>query len=167
MANKGLGSMTASILPDEVKSTLTGACNYTPVTDEKWVYKQASITTSADTAIFATTDEFFGNAAASDSVATADLVKWIAVKHTGTTNGATSTNEGILLTQANGTVAHDATGANSGILIEPNDLFVAKFDGTTVADLQARTVALTGQSPTANGSSTVLIYIAAIINDVA
>ena len=40
MANKGLGSMTASILPDEVKSTLTGACNYTPVTGEKWVYKQ-------------------------------------------------------------------------------------------------------------------------------
>ena len=163
MANKGLGSMTASILPDEVKSTLTGACNYTPLTGEKWIYKQASITTSSAD-IFVETDEFFGNIATSDSVATNDKVRWIAIKHTGTTNGSTSTNEGILLSQAGGTVAHDATGANSGILIGPNELFVAKFDGTTVADLHASTVVLTGQAPTANGSTAVLVYIAAIIN---
>ena len=166
MADNGLGSITATILPDEVKATLTGACNYTPATGEKWVYKQASITNVADAEIFATSDEFFGNAAASDSVATGDIVKWIAIKHTGTTNGILSTTEGILLSQASGSLAYDGTGANSGILIEPHDLFVAKFDGTTVADLHARTVAMTGQTPTNNGSSSgVLVYVAAIIEE--
>ena len=165
MANNGLGSITATILPDEVKATLTGACNYTPDTGEKWVYKQASITNVADTAIFGITDEFFGNVAAADQVATADIVKWIAIKHTGTTNGTISTTEGIQLTNTNGTVTHNGTGANSGILIEPNDLFVAKFNGTTIADLQARTVALTGQTPSADGSSNVLVYVAIIIEE--
>ena len=166
MANNGIGSSTASILPDEVKATLTGACTYTPATGEKWIYKQASISTSSAD-IFASTDEFFGNSAASDSAATADKIKWIAIKHTGTSNGTLSTSESVLLSQATGTVAYNGTTTASTILIEPNDLFVAKFNGTTIADLHARTATMTGQSPSGDGTGTVLVYVAVIVEDVA
>ena len=166
MANKGIGSTTVSMLPDEVKTTLSGACTYTPLTGEKWVYKQATISTSSAD-IFETTDEFFGNTTASDGIATGDKIKWIAIKHTGTTNGTSSTSESVLLSQATGAVAYNGTTTASTILIEPNDLFVAKFNGTTVADLHARTATMAGQSPNGDGTGSVLVYVAVIVEDVA
>ena len=242
MANKGTAGTSISILPDEVKSRFSGSLDYSPGANEYWYYKTVTVTSSPISPIL-TTDEYFQNERASDSIANDDIVRWIGIKHSGTTNGSSSTNEAVMLntfgvnpvwnagskltvsaataatptvltaaghsfsngdvvrlsdmdeaTELNGmmgivestntsngtfqvdgvyvdTTAESTGGsvahAGVGAIIGPNDLYVSKLNGVTVGDLKMATAILTSGVPTAAGTNSAYIYVAAIIKDVA
>ena len=98
MANDGKGSLSASILYDEIKSRLSGNLDYAPFnSSEKWIYKRHSVPVTP-TVLFTVNDEYSANIAAGDSIATDDEVLWIAVKHSGYLNSTNAkTKEGIMI----------------------------------------------------------------------
>ena len=139
MADKALASISATALPDEIKARFAGSLNYTPGTGEKWYFKQTTVgSTSAD---LISTTAYMGENSGT-SVASGDKIKWIAIKHTGTTNGTTKTTDGILFTHTGGTVIHSGTTSTSGVLLAPNEIAVVRLSGTTQADLNACTCTL-------------------------
>ena len=244
MANNATGSLSSTALPDQVKARFTGNLNYVPGENEKWVYKEFTVPTEGTSATcFTTNDEFFGNAADSDTLSNDDIIRWISVKHSGTADGTIPTNEGVIIghtgynvkfkdivketsvtstsatpavinkashgfsngdyvtlsnfsgsTELNGItgivenkadalfyldgVYVDGSSGTSGIartagavysntFLAPNDLYIAKLNHVTVADLSMGTVKLNASGiPTAGGASTVIVYIAAIVKDV-
>ena len=116
MADKAKGKVSASILTDNVKSKMSGSLYSGDVyldvcTGEGWVYGKRNITTTSAT-LLSTSDDFFGGHEKSDeagSLSTSDKIKWICIIHTGTSNGSSSTTEGIMFCIDGGTAAYGAT----------------------------------------------------------
>jgi hypothetical protein len=96
--------------------------------------------------------------------ATGDKVKWIAIKHTGTTNGTTATSEGVVVSLA--AVADGDYDEVEGIFIDSGDFWVGKLPATTLNTIGAGTVTVTNGTPSAVGTGDVLVQVAAIITDV-
>ena len=172
MADKGIASLSASILPDSIKTRLSGVLTYDPSvtltasTGEAWVYKE-HLVTSSDTAIFAVTDDYIAGKSAGavggTAVDTDDKIRWICIEHTGTINGSVATAEGVML-GLNETSAYNLT---NGILIEPNEMLVLKTPNITVAAFKAITCTASGGVPLAvGGGNNIKIRVAAILVNV-
>tara|TARA_R100001163_G_C5068358_1_gene208480 strand:- start:9659 stop:10159 length:501 start_codon:yes stop_codon:yes gene_type:complete len=166
MADKAIGNTSVTIMPDRIKTRFAGACNYEPAdATEKWYYTETAISVSGADNILPV-ENFV---ATTDDIHDADKIKWIAIKHSGFTTSAKTieTTDNIMLSHTGATPVYNGTTTTTGALIGPNEVFVCKFNGTTVADLHAAIVAMTGTNASAAGSSTVFAYIAAVIDDVA
>ena len=167
MADKGTASISASIGSDFAKQSLGGNLSYTPAdAGDKWIYLETIVdgTTSFLIQAGAEFNKRYGRTDEAETItATGDIVRWIAVKNTATTDGSTSTDEGVVLS-LEGAAAHNNT---DGIFIDAGEVVCFKTAATTLNTLSAISVNVTSGAPSSSGDGDVLVQIAAILDDVA
>ena len=96
-------------------------------------------------------------------VAAGDIIRWIAVKHTGTTDGSTATSSGVVLA-LEGSAAYNNT---DGIFIDSGEMVCFKTAATTTDTVSAISVTVTNGAPVSPSSpGDVVVQIAAILDDV-
>ena len=158
MADKASSNSAASIFMDDIKSSISGASDYTPVSgdDDAWIYAEVGVGNGAATAILDTSDSYLGLAAA---VSLSDLVKWVAIK-----NISTTSTEGVGICIDDGAAAYN----DSDIMVIGNgEMLVMKTPNLTVGHLNARTCTLDSDGkPSSQGTATVTCQVAAILEDV-
>lgn len=171
MANKGLCSTTANIMPDNIKTKLKGTLSYDIITSlgtssgDGWFYSEPTVThTSA--VLLGTTEDFIGPATGAANLTTSDKFKWVCIKHTGTSNGSTLTNSGVVFTLDAGTAAYNVV---DGIFLAPNEMVVLKCPNTTLAGLTAISVKVASGAPSAVTTSgeNVRLIVTGIVTNVA
>tara|TARA_R110002012_G_scaffold194163_5_gene361999 strand:+ start:3414 stop:3917 length:504 start_codon:yes stop_codon:yes gene_type:complete len=166
MADKGIANISASILPDSIKTRFSGVLSYQPAaiitasSGEGWVYLEP-LATSSSTALITTGHDYLTGVSGT-AVAAGDLVKWICIQHTGTRNGVVKTAEGVLI-GLNHAAGYDA---EEMILLEPNEIITLKVPNLEVEELLFRTCVVAAGTPTANGTNNVKLNIAAILKNV-
>jgi hypothetical protein len=179
MANTASLSISATMLPDDISKTISNlSASYTPAdASEGWYYKLTDITTTSRDLI--ASDEDSGNAVfmqmgstkAMGGVATAtasgaidgsaDQVKFVCVRHMGTTDdGSTSTDESIYI-GIGVTAAHNTAAC---IEIPPNQIWYARFNTLTIDSLHVISGDANGGG---TGSGTIQAQVFAILHDVA
>ena len=168
MADKATSNLTASVLSSLSKAGMSGSLNYEPVdSSEKWLYREL-IVDATSAALLPAGIQYEERYVRADGVetetATGDLVRWIAIKHSGITNGTTATSEGIVVSlAATGNAAYNEV---EGVFIDSGDIWIAKLPATSLASIGAATVVVTNGTPTAVGTGDVLVQVAAIIDDI-
>ena len=167
MADKGTANISASVGSDFAKQAIAGSLNYTPAdAGDKWIYLETIVdgTTSLLIQASAEYNKRYGRTDEAETVtATGDIVRWIVVKNTGTTDGSTATSSGIVLS-LEGSAAYNNT---DGIFIDSGEAVCFKTAATTLNTLSAITVAVTNGAPASGGSpGDVVVQIAAILDDV-
>jgi len=158
MADKASSSLSASILLDEIKASMSGSQIYDPADgNDKWVFAEVTVVgDSSTTDLLDTGDSYLGS---STQVATGDIVRWLCVK-----NISTTTTEGIAIDVITGTAAFDLKGV---MIVGPGEMMIIKPMVTTVADLHARSCVLDSNlRPSSQGTATVNAHVAAILDDV-
>ena len=156
MADQAISSLSTGVFMDDVRSALGGTSNYTPVSgdDDAWVFAEVGVTYNG-TNILDTSDSYLGLAA---SVATADKVKWVAIKNISTTS---TEGLGISLT---GDAAYDT---NTTMILGNGEMLVLKTPNLTVEGLHGKSCTLDSDGkPSAQGTATVSCQVAAILEDV-
>ena len=157
MADKGTASLSSSIFMDDIKSSLGGSSSYTPVSsdDDAWVFAEVGVAYNG-TDILDTSDSYLGLAAA---VATADKVKWIAIK-----NISTTSTEGVGISISAGDAAYNTIDT---IILGNGEMLVLKTPNLTVAGLHGKACTLDSDGkPSAQGTGTTTCQVAAILEDV-
>ena len=168
MADKGTASISTSVGSDFAKQSISGSLNYTPAdTGDKWIYLETKVdgTTSLLIQAAAEYSTRYGLTDDTETVtATGDIIRWICVKHTGTTDGSTATSSGVVLS-LEGAAAYNNT---DGIFIDSGEVVCFKTAATTLNTLSAISVTVTNGAPaTASSPGIVLVQVAAILDDVA
>ena len=168
MADKATASISASVGSDFAKQAMSGSLNYTPAdAGDKWIYLETIVdgTTSFLIQAAAEYNKRYGRTDEAETVtATGDIVRWLCVKNTGTTDGSTATSSGIVLS-LEGAAAYNNT---DGIFIDSGELVCFKTAATTLNTLSAISVTVTNGAPASPSSpGDVLVQIAAILDDVA
>jgi hypothetical protein len=157
MADKASGNTSSSIFLDEIKSSMSGILDYEPKdTNDKWVFAEVSVDQTASTDLLDTGDSYLGS---STQVATGDSVKWICIK-----NLSSTATEGVAIDLITGTAAYNLKGVN---IVGAGEMIILKPQNTTVADLHARSCTMDGTYgySTAQGTATVVVQVAAILDD--
>ena len=142
-ADRATVSVSASLLPDEIKTSVGGTTVY-DLDDlgdnNKWIYSLTLITTVED--LIKDGVPFLGQGTAEEgataSVKGTDDVVFLFVKHSGTTDGTTANTTTATLAINLG--AGTATGTAVGdIVIKPNECFFARIGaaGTEIQDINA------------------------------
>ena len=178
MANAATVTMSATVLPDDISKTFSSlTASYTPAdASEGWYYKLTDITTTSRDLI--ASDEDSGNATflqmgstrAMGGVATAtafsaidgsaDHIKFLIIRHLGTTDdGSTSTAESIYL-GIGVTAAHNTAAC---IEIPPGHTWYGRFNTLPISDLHVISGDADGGG---TGSGTIQCQVFAIIHDV-
>jgi hypothetical protein len=148
MADAATISVTATMLPDEIAKTITGAMTVTPAdATEKWYYKLTSVS-AASTDLMA--GSFLDYTAVDDDTAptavhTADTVKFLFIQNTHATTS-------VYINIAAGTAA----AAAGNIYVGPGESWYARLSLTTVASIHAIT-----------STGTADCIVAALLDDVA
>jgi hypothetical protein len=133
-----------------------------------WTYQEVTIAQGASpTRLIANATDFINS---TNNAADGDTLLWIAIKHTGTTNGTNVTQESIMIgyDTANPTYNGADSASTNGMLVEPNELFIFKPLRTDIEDVTAITVGGIASHKTgdvAQGTSTVKVIVAAKIYD--
>jgi hypothetical protein len=158
MADKGTSNISVSVFMDDIKSSMSGDLDYTPVSgdDDAWIFAEVAVGASGSIAILDTSDSYLGLAAA---VSLSDLVKWVAIK-----NISTTSTEGVGICIDDGAAAYN----DSDIMVIGNgEMLVMKTPNLTVGHLNARTCTLDSDGkPSSQGTATVTCQVAAILEDV-
>ena len=167
MADKATGSLSASILSDFAKMSIAGNLSYTPAdAGDKWIYLETIVdgTTSLLIQAGAEYNKRYGRTDEAETItATGDIVRWIAVKNTGTQDGTTATSSGVVLS-LEGAAAYNNT---DGIFIDSGEVVFFKTAATTLNTLSAISVTVTSGAPASPSSpGDVVVQIAAILDDV-
>ena len=148
MADAASISITATILPDEIAKSISGAMTVTPAdSTEKWYYKLTSVSASS-TDLMA--GSFLDYTAVDDDTAptavhTADTVKFLFIQNTHATTS-------VYINIAAGTAA----AAAGNIYVGPGESWYARLSLTTVASIHAIT-----------STGTADCIVAALLDDVA
>ena len=166
MADKATGNISASVGSDFAKKTMGGTLSYEPANvGDKWIYLETIVDSTSALLIQAGAEYStrYGKTDAAETItATGDIVRWIAVKHTGTTDGSTSTADGVVLSLED-SAAYNNT---DGIFIDTGEVVCFKTAATTLNTLAAITVTVTNGAPASGGSpDDVLLQVAAILDD--
>ena len=123
-------NVSASLLPDEIKTSIGGTTVY-DLNDygdnNKWAYSLTIVGSSSEDALLPTV-AYLGQGTAEEggtaSVAASDDVLFLFIKHTGTTDGSTTTTATLAINLA-GTAA---TGSAAGdIVLKPGECFGARM----------------------------------------
>ena len=167
MADSGSITLSASILPDEIRKTFTNEkFTYTPAdATEGWYYKLTNVQSTVQDLMSAEAiNKSAGtntNVALTSSVVANDLVKFLFIKNTGTTNGSSTTAESVVVTfDNNGVTDYDET---DGIVIPAGMTWYGHFARLPMNHIHAITM-LADES--AVGTGPVQCVVAAIIDDV-
>lgn len=141
-ADKAIVNITASVLPDNIKVSVSGNIVYdlNDVGDSnKWIHwrGQTDGTTARD--LVNTNGVQYLNATLDyttsipTTVEATDDVTFILIKNTGTTDGSTVSTANLYVGMSGGDLA-----ANSGtIIIEPGECWFARLRGEAMADINA------------------------------
>ena len=170
MADKATGSISTSVMSDFAKMSMSGNLNYTPAdTGDKWIYLETIVdgTSAALVKAGVQYQERFVRTDGTETLrATGDIVRWMCIKHTGTTDGSTATSSGIVVSlDASGNAAH---GEEEGFFIDSGETFCFKTPACTLNTIGAISVTVSNGAPTtASSPGDVLVQIAAILDDVA
>ena len=155
MADAASVSIQATLLPDEIASTLSGSISVSPDdANDKWYYKLTSVTpTSADLIAGYFLDyTAVDQDTAPTAVHTADKIKFLFIQNT-------SSADGIVICLDGGTAANDLA---DGIFIGPSETFCARLPNVTVANLHAISSDIADA-----GDASANVIVAALIDDVA
>ena len=162
MSSNATGTTSARIFESEIKASLRGDLNFdttsTATGSHKWLYASASVNSAG--ALLSATNDYMADGVAA---ATGDIPKWIAIKHTGTSDGSTVTTDGVNILLTSLTVAWDTVGT---IFLEPGEMVILKAPKTTINTIGAVSVTVVSGMPTADSSSAVLLKVAALMDDV-
>ena len=156
MADKATSNLTASIFMDDIKSSLRGSSSYTPVSgdDDAWMFAEVAVTHTG-TNILDTSDSYLGSASV---VSLSDKVKWVAIK-----NISTTSTEGIGISLTGDAVYN----TNTTMILGNGEMLVLKAPNLTVEGLHGKSCTLDADGkPNAQGTATVSIQVAAILEDV-
>ena len=155
MADAATITVSATMLPDEIATTLSGSMTVTPDdANDKWYYKLTACTaTSTDLIAGAFLDyTAVDDDTAPTAVHTADKVKFLFVQNT-------STADGVVLCFDGGTAAHNLV---DGVFVGPSQTWFGRLPNTTVANLHAISADIDSA-----GDATANLIVAALIDDVA
>ena len=138
-ADKAVVNITASLLPDEIKTTVGGTTVY-EIDDlgnnNKWTYSLTIVGNSNEDALLASVP-FLGQGTAEEgataTVNGTDDVVFFFIKHTGTSDGSTANTEKLYL-NLSGTDPDDG-GAVGDIVISANECFFARLSNTEIDDI--------------------------------
>ena len=158
MSDKATSSISVSVFMDDIKASIAGGLEYTPVSGDAdaWIFAEVGVGAASGIAILDTSDSYLGLAAA---VSLSDKVKWVAIK-----NISTTATEGVAICIDNGAGAYTDTDI---MVIGNGEMLVMKTPNLTVGELNARTCTLDGDGkPSAQGSATVTVQVAAILENV-
>jgi len=139
-ADKATVNVSASLLPDEIKTSVGGTTVYdlNEVGDNnKWTYSLTIVGSSYEDALLASVP-FLGQGTteegATATVNSDDDIVFLFVKHTGTTDGSTTTTANLHINIASGA----ATGTTVGdVILKPNECFYARLGNTEINDVHA------------------------------
>ena len=161
MADAASIAVTATILPDEIAKTLDAVTvTVTPSgASEQWWYGLVNVTTTSGDLIAGN----FLSAAAGKTRASSmsaitvadDLVRFLFIKNTGTTDGSTTTDEAITICFDGGTAAYN-----------PGEVWFGKLPNTAVANIHAISVDSNMAGTGSAGEGNVQCMVAAIIKEV-
>ena len=157
MADNANGGLSASIFLDEIKTNIAGKSEYTPADSaEKWGFAEVSVSNGASNNLLGTGNDYLGSGTA---VALTDTFQWVVIK-----NLSTTSTEGIGIDFNAGTAAYNL---KTTMFIGAGESIIVKVPNATVEDCHARSCTMdsTGSYPTAQGSATVKVHIACILND--
>ena len=166
MADEAIATIQVSVLPDEIRKTLSSTMTVTPAdANDKWFYGIVNVphnTGSVDliSGKFLAASAGVATGTANADITTSDKVKFLFIKNSGTTDGSSSTDESIMLVQDGSAVAHSSTNA---LEISAGESWFAKMPNTTVGDLHA----ITADPDQTEGGGSVQCIVIAIIDDVA
>lgn len=155
MADAATVNVSATLLPDEIATTLTGSMTVTPDdANDKWYYKLTACTTTSTDLI---AGYFLDYTAVDDDTAPTavhanDKVKFLFVQNT-------STTDGVVLCFDGGTAAYNLV---DGVFVGPSQTWFGRLPNTTVANLHAISADI-GDA----GDATANLIVAALIDDVA
>ena len=155
MADAATITVSATMLPDEIATTISGSMTVTPDdANDKWYYKLTACTTTSTDLI---AGAFLDYTAVDDDTAptavhTDDKVKFLFVQNT-------STADGVVLCFDGGTAAYNLA---DGVFIGPEQSWFGRLPNTTVANIHAISSDI-GDA----GDATANLIVAALIDDVA
>jgi|TARA_B100000745_G_scaffold176750_1_gene115721 hypothetical protein len=155
MADAATISIQATLLPDEIATTLSGSMTVTPDdANDKWYYKLTSVTTTSADLIAGSFLDYTAvdQDTAPTAIATGDKVKFLFVQNT-------SSTDGIMLSIDAGTAAY---GLADGIFVGPSQTWFGRLPNVTVADLHAISSDI-GDA----GDASANVIVAALLDDVA
>ena len=156
MADQAVGNLSAGVFMDDIRSTIGGTNNYTPVSgdDDAWMFLEVAIAYNS-TDIFDTSDSYLGSALVCDL---SDKVKWVAIK-----NLSTTSTEGLGVS-----IGGDAAWNTSTTMILGNgEMIIFKAPFLTAGDLHGKACTLDSDGkPTAQGTATVTCQVAVILENV-
>ena len=157
-ADRATVSISASLLPDEIKTSVGGTTVY-DINDladnNKWLYTLTLISSVED--LIKTGTVYLGQGTSEEgttaTVQSTDDVVFIFVKHSGTTDGSTATTATLAVNLGGGTASGTVVG---DIIIKPNECFFARIGatGTEIQDINA-----------VSSSGTIQAQVWAIIDD--
>ena len=170
MADKAIANISASVMSDFAKKAMSGNLSYTPAdANDQWIYLETIVDASSVALVadgrqyserYIRADE--GTEKIADS---ADIVRWMGIKHTGTTDGSTPTSSGIVVSL--GAAGNAAYGEVEGFFIDSGEFFCFKTPACTLATIGAISVTVTNGAPAAPSSpGDVLVQVAAILDNV-
>ena len=141
-ANRATVSVSASLLPDNIKATIGGTTVYdlNDVGDNnKWIHWRGLTDGTTDRDLVNTNDVQYLNQTVDydDTLAEVDEdnddVVFILIKNDATTDGSTSSSANLYVGMSGGNLA-----AGSGtIVIEPNEVWFARLRGEALSDINA------------------------------
>jgi len=140
-ADRATVNVSASLLPDEIKTSVGGTTVYDLndlADNNKWIYSLTLITSVED--LIKDGVNFLGQGASEEgdtaTVKGTDDVVFLFVKHSGTTDGSTATTATLAINLGAGTASGTAVG---DIIIKPNECFFARIGatGTEIQDINA------------------------------
>ena len=139
-ADRATVSISASLLPDEIKTSVSGTTIY-DLDDlgdnNKWTYSLTIVGASSEDALLASVPYLGQGTAEEGATATSnssDDVVFLFIKHTGTTDGSTATTATLNINLGGGTATGSAVG---DIVLKPNECFYARLGNTEINDVNA------------------------------
>ena len=158
-ADRATINISASLLPDEIKTSIGGATIY-DIDDlgnnNKWAYSLTIVGNSNEDALLASVPYLGQGTAEEGATATAngtDDVVFFFIKHTGTSDGSTANTDKLFLNLSGADPA--GGGAVGDIVISANECFYARLSNTEINDINVE----------ADGSDNIQVQVFAICDD--
>ena len=140
--DKASVNITASLLPDEIKTTVGGVINY-ELNDQgdnnKWIYSLTIIGNSNEDLVVSSVP-FLGQGTseegATPTVNSSDDVVFLFMKHTGTTDGTTATTQELYFC-----LGGDTPDGNTAkeMILKPDEVFCARIAHAKINQINAIT----------------------------
>jgi hypothetical protein len=137
-AHKATVSVSASVLPDDMKASVGGTTVYdlNDIGDNnKWVYFANNVSTSAQSIMADGVSYLAGNAGDETAVvdASADDLGFLVLKHSGYQgDGTTTSTDNLYLNITHGA---DADAAAGSLVLEPGDVWWGRFVHSDIDDI--------------------------------